>query len=408
MKTISGALDRADKASLGSHGKQQSLNHQGSEMRFQFCSSLGTGIWQGLKLHVVRRYALVSIGIAAVIVAGSAHAATAGEFVYIPLGSAGEVAIVDVEQGKVVGKIQDLPAVHGLAGTPDGRFLVAGSYDERVPGGEVPAKPSTVSEDEHAAHHGGSNTSVERTGSVISTLSIVDTASQSVIRRIDVPGAVHHVAISPDSRLAVVTHPNEGTISAVDLQTYDVMASVATGPLPNYAAFSPDGGQIYVSNAGNNTVSAIDSKRWFVLWNTVVGGSPEHVVLSEDGSTLYINNVDDGTVSIITPADRKVERTIQIGTVLHGIDLSDDGRTLFVGALGDDKVVAYDLATGTYRSVRLAPAPYHLATVRSANKIYVSSADEPKVWVLDPETLAVLGEIPIGGKGHQMVQGPGA
>ena len=83
----------------------------------------------------------------------SALPATAGQFVYIPLGSAGQIVIVDAEQDLIVARVEGVPAVHGLAGTPDGRFLVAGSFDEREAGTEIPDNPTGMSEDEHAAHH---------------------------------------------------------------------------------------------------------------------------------------------------------------------------------------------------------------------------------------------------------------
>lgn len=336
-----------------------------------------------------------------------AQTALAEPLVYVPLGGEGKIVVVDAAKDEIVDTIGGVEAVHGLAGTPDGRFLIAGSYRERQVCCDAPAKPAGVTEDEHAAHHGAVPTATKNTDAAVSTVSVVRTADGAVVRRIDVPGAVHHVAVSPDGRFAVVTHPNEGAFSAIDLGSYEVVANVRTGPFTNYAAFAPDSKTVYVSNAGDNTVSAAGIEGWTVQWSAKVGTSPEHVVVSTDGSMLYVNNVDDGSVSVIGTEARKVVKTIPIGSTLHGIDLSDDGDTLFVAALGDDKVVAYDLATGTYRSAQLAPAPYHLAVVRDAGKIYVSSADEPKVWVLDPETLAVLGEIPIGGKGHQMVLGPG-
>jgi YVTN family beta-propeller protein len=334
--------------------------------------------------------------------------ALAEPLVYVPLGGAGKIVVVDAATDEIVDTIAGVTAVHGLAGTPDGQFLIAGSFEEREADGETLAKPSGISEDEHAAHHGGSAAVAGKVDSVVSTLSVISTADGAVVRRIDVPGAVHHVAVSPDGRFAVVTHPNEGAISAIDLDSFQVVTTVATGPLPNYAAFSPDARKVYVSNAGNDTVSAVDTGRWIVQWNADAGGSPEHVVLSGDGAALYVNNVDDGTVSVIGVGERKVVKTIPIGSTLHGIDLSDDGRTLFVAALGEDKLVGIDLATGAYRSAFLAPAPYHLAAVRGIGKLYVSSADEPKIWVIDQRDLTVLGEIPIGGKGHQMVMAPGS
>ena len=333
--------------------------------------------------------------------------ALAEPLVYVPLGGAGKIVVVDAATDEIVGTIGGLPAVHGLAGTPDGRFLVAGSYQERAAGSETPAKPAAVSEDDHAAHHGSPAAIDQKDDPVVSTVSVVRTADGSVIRRIEVPGAVHHVAVSPDGRFAVVTHPNGGGISAIDLGSFAVVANVVTGPLPNYAVFSPDGERVYVSNAGDDSVSVVDTEQWTVRSNIAVGSSPEHVVLSRDGATLYVNNVEDGTVSVIAVGERRVVNTIPIGSTVHGIDLSDDGRTLFVAALGDDRLVGVDVVTGTYRSTALAPEPYHAATIHGTGKLYISSADEPKIWVVDQKSLAVVGEIPIDGKGHQMVQATG-
>ncbi|MEQ8356306.1 MAG: YncE family protein [Kiloniellaceae bacterium] len=346
-----------------------------------------------------------STGLLALLVGTST--AIAEPLVYVPLGGEGKIAVVDAAKDEFVSTIDGLVAVHGLAGTPDGKFLIAGSFQEREADESAPAKPSGVTEDEHAAHHGAAPADAQKADAVVSTVSVVRTADGSVVRRIDVPGAVHHAAVSPDGRFAVVTHPNEGTVSAIDLNSYQIAATVTTGPAPNYAAFSPDSSRLFVSNAGNGTVSEVDTERWIVRRNAVVGSSPEHVVLSRDGSTVFVNNVEDGTVSVLNTDDLTAAKTISVGSTLHGIDLSDDGGTLLVADLGDDKIVAFDLATDTYRSATLAPAPYHLAAIRGAGKLYVSSADEPKIWVIDQRSLKVLGEIPIGGKGHQMVQGAG-
>lgn len=356
---------------------------------------------------MIRRCETLAAAFGVAMLGAAAFSAAATELAYIPLGNAGEVVIIDTEKDTAIGTIKGLPAVHGLGATPDGKFLIAGSLEARKPGAAEPAKPSGISEEEHAAHHGGGSADTAKTNASVSTVTIVQVSDASVVRRIDVPGGVHHVAVSPDGRFAIVTHPDEGAISAIDLSTYIVVARVATGPFPNYAVFSPDGREAYVSNAGNNTVSAVDTERWIVRWNAVTGASPEHVVLSNDGSRLYVNNVNDGTVSVIAVGERAVVQTRAVGDTLHGIDLSDDGKRLFVAVLGDDKVVAIDLAADTARSTTLEPAPYHLAVVRGTHKLYVSSADQPKVWVVDQGTLAVRGEIAIGGKGHQMVLAPG-
>jgi len=352
------------------------------------------------------RYVIAAVFLAAGITTAALFA-RAGKIAYVPLGSDNKLVLIDTGTDKVISTIEGLPAVHGLARTPDGQFLIAGSYEGREPGGITPPKPSGMSKDEHAAHHKPSKNASATKSSELSTLTIIRTADRTIVRKIDVPGAVHHVAVSPDGRFAVVTHPGEDRISAVDLKSYLVVANLSTGPFPNYAVFSPDGKNVYVSNAGNNTVSSVDATRWIVRWNAIVGASPEHVVFSKDGAQLFVNNVDDGSISIVDIAQRKSVRTVPVGETLHGIDLSEDGKALFVAVRGGNKVVAINLATDQSRLLTLSPSPYHLTVIRGLGKIYVSSAEEPNIWVVDQATLKVTGEILIGGKGHQIVLAPG-
>lgn len=334
---------------------------------------------------------------------GAARAAN----VYIPEGSAGEVLVVDATTDAVVGRLEGLPDVHGLGGAPGARYLVAGSYAE-TSAGEAPAvaKPAGMSEDEHAAHHDAAGRSALAPGGVVSILTIIDVTDGSPVRRLEVPGAVHHVAVSPDGRYAVATHPNADGVSIIDLSDLRVRGLVRTGPTPNYAVFSPDGRRVYVSNSGNGTVSEIDTDRWFVRRNLLAGDTPEHLALTPDGRTLYVANVETGTVSVLALEQGEIVRSFTVGGELHGLDLSDDGNMLFVSGKGENKLAAIDLVSGDMRTTPLGPGPYHLAVVHGTGKLYVSSRDEPKVWVIDQATLAPRGVITIQGEGHQMMVMP--
>ena len=340
----------------------------------------------------------------AVILIAPALPAVAGGEVYVPMGSGDRILVVDSSTDRVIGKITEIPNAHGLAGTPDGEYLVAGSYDEFRPGEHrLPSKPAGMSEAEHQAHHAKPAGRVASAPDAVSFLSIIRIADGTVVRRVEVPGAVHHTAVTPDGRYAIATHPDRGRISIVDLETFELTATVSTGPKPNYAVVSGDGSRVYVSNAGNDTVSEVDTGRWIVRRKFVTGATPEHIVLSSDDASLYVNNVDDGTVSVIDIGRGEATRTYAIGGKLHGIDLSDDGNILFVSGKQANKLAAIDLRAHAVRSIPLAPSPYHLTAVRGTGKLYVSSARAPKMWVVDQESLQVTGEIPLGGKGHQMV-----
>lgn len=335
---------------------------------------------------------------------GAASPALAGTLVYVPMGDANEVLVIDADQDRVIGRISGVDNSHGLAGTPDGGLLVAGSLTESDAGkGKLPVKPKIMPEDSHQVHHSASPGKADHGSESMSYLTVIRTSDGSVVRHVEVPGAVHHTAVTPDGRYAIAIHHTEGKVSVIDMKTFENVASIPTGPSPNYAVVSTDGNHVYVSNSGNDTVSEIDAKLWTVRRNFVTGKSPEHMALSKDGGSLYVNNADAGTVSVISLERGEAVKTYPIGGGLHGIDLSDDGKTLFVAGRGENKLVAVDLESGAVRSVPLSPSPYHLAAIHGAGKLYISSAGEDKIWVVNQKTLAIQGEIPIPDRAHQMV-----
>lgn len=331
--------------------------------------------------------------------------AAAQPIVFVPEGSANTVRMMDAATGETVKRITGLEAVHGLAGAPGVPYLVAGSYAEtdRETIAEMD-QPEGVSEDEHAVHHASAdNKPIGPADAGISILSVLDAASGEIVRRIEVPGAVHHTAVSPDGRYAVATHPSGDGISVVDLNTFKLTAFVPTGSLPNYAAFGADPGVVYVSNAGNGTISEVDLQRGIVRRNLVAGEAPEHLAIDPDKATLYAADGDAGTVLEVSLGDGAVGRRFDMGGTLHGLDLSDDGTSLFVAVRGDDRISSIDLSSGDVTTAALAPEPYHLTTVPGTDTFYVSSRAQPKVWVVDAATLRAVSDFEVEGEGHQMV-----
>ncbi|WP_238367830.1 YncE family protein [Mesobacterium pallidum] len=334
--------------------------------------------------------------------------ATAGELrVFIPEGSADTVRVVDPQTGKDLGRIEGILAVHGLAGSPNSKYLVAGSYAEVDRDAAMAAvKPADVSGDEHAAHHAKPAERIGPQDAGISLLSVLDAETGTLVRRIEVPGVVHHVAISPDGRTAVATHPANDGVSIVDLTSLELVAWVPTGVMPNYAVFGTDPGVVYVSNAGNGTISEVDLDRAIVRRNLLAGDEPEHLVISPDSKRVLVADAGNGTVIELEISSGQELRRFEIGGEIHGLDLSEDGARLLVAAKESDRIVAIDLGTGGLESASLAPVPYHLTTIPGADSVIVSSRDEPKVWVVDATSLSVLREIRIEGEGHQMVVRP--
>lgn len=331
--------------------------------------------------------------------------AAAEPIVFIPEGSANAVLMVNGVTGEMIKKIGGLEAVHGLSGAAGVPYLVAGSYAEtdRATIADL-VQPEGVADDEHAAHHGApEGKPIGPSDAGVSILSVLDAATGEIVRRIEVPGAVHHTAVSPDGRFAVATHPSGDGISVIDLATFTLTAFVPTGVMPNYAAFGADPSVVYISNTGNGTISEVELERGIVRRNMVAGVGPEHIVFDAQKGVIYAADADAGNVLEVSLKDGTVARSFAIGGELHGLDLSDDQSTLFVAGRGGDKIASVSLATGDIAIAALSPEPYHLTTVPETGTLFVSSRAEPKVWIVDAATLTAVSTFQVEGEAHQMV-----
>lgn len=325
----------------------------------------------------------------------------ADPFLAVPsAGEPGSIEIVDVRTDASVKTIRGFADAHGLGVTPDGRFAIVASLAERDASAGV-AKPAGVSAGDHAAHHGTSSTSDDAVGP--STLSVVDLVIGETVRRTDVPGGVHHVAVAPDGRHAALTHPGTGSVSILDLEDFSLTMSISVGENPNYAVFMPDGRTLFISVAGENRIAVVDTSSWRVRSTVATGASPEHMVVTRDGSRLLVNLVGDDAVVVLDPATEEVLAEYSLDGTLHGIDVTDTGDAAIVSVTGSDKVARIGLSDGSVRLADLPPSPYHVASVPGSGKVYVSSAAEPGITVLDQRDLSVIGRIETSGIGHQMV-----
>ncbi len=329
--------------------------------------------------------------------------ATAAPLMYVPTGPTNEVLVIDLHTDRIVQRIAGLENAHGLAGNARAFYLVAGSMQPQGTG-ENGAKPAAENDDAHAAHHGKAAGAAATSPSATPFVTLIDRRTRKITRRIGVPGLTHHTAVSPDGEYAAAVHPGKGAVSIIDLDEQRVIENIAVGAGPNFALFGHRDGRLYISNTRDGSISVIDTRQWRRLGDIDVGGEPEHMALSADGNRLYVVDVGNGKVLEVDLPGAAVRTIYPVGTAPHAVDVSTDRRWLFVSVRGENRLVRIDQESGARLSVDLPPAPYHLEYAEVVDKLYVSSRKLPRIWVLDPRTLAVRGTIDLGrGVGHQMV-----
>src|SRR5262245_26898215 len=73
---------------------------------------------------------------------------------------------------------------------------------------------------------------------------------------------------------AYITNQISNTVSVIDTATDTVIATIPVGPSPFGVAVSPDGSKVYVANTSSNTVSVIDTATNAVSATITVGLPP--------------------------------------------------------------------------------------------------------------------------------------
>ena len=123
------------------------------------------------------------------------------------------------------------------------------------------------------------------------------------------------VAVTPDGTKVYVANAGSNNVSVINTATNTVVKTVSVGNAPIGVAITPDGTKVYVANSGSNNVSVIHRPGNTVVATIPVGNCPRGVAITPDGTQAYVANYGDNTVSVIDTATNTVAGLpIPVGT----------------------------------------------------------------------------------------------
>ena len=103
----------------------------------------------------------------------------------------------------------------------------------------------------------------------------------------------------PAGPYAYVANSDDNTVSVIDTATNTVTATVPVGSGPFAVAVNPQGTKAYVVNFFSNNVSVIDTATNTVTATVPVGSYPGGVAVIPDGKKVYVANRKRNNVSVI-------------------------------------------------------------------------------------------------------------
>lgn len=206
---------------------------------------------------------------------------------YASLSGSNEIAVVDLAQASVIGRIATGAFPHGLRLAPDGAELYVANVED---------------------------------GSV----SVIDTASLTEAARIPVGTAPVQVGFSPDGGKVYVSLRDENRVAVIDAASRKIERGIEVGPGPIQVIATADGKHVYVANQGteeapNDTVSVIDTATGEVVDTLKTGLGAHGVSASQDGAFVFVTNTGDDSVSFIDTQRQEVVGTVPVGDRPNGI-----------------------------------------------------------------------------------------
>ncbi len=204
-------------------------------------------------------------------------------------------------------------------------------------------------------------------------------------RRLENPGFVGGLALSPDGRTLYAAHVYGESLAAVDVETGQVLARAAL-PAEAYGTLvSPDGRTVFVSVWGASRVALFEPLTLRPLAEIVVGEHPNAMALSRDGARLFVACANTNAVWVVDLASRKAVEQIGValrpdappGSTPNALALSPDGDTLLVANADNNAVAVVDVRRpGESRPLGFIPTgwyPTGAAFDASGRKVLVLS-----------------------------------
>src|ERR671915_217347 len=276
------------------------------------------------------------------------------------------------------------------------------------------------------------------------SISVVDLATNAILRNITVDGTPHNIKLSEDQlTLYILTSDRDsGTIFMLNTTSNELMNEIPTevsvqdiaifngtmyasdvvggkvlvmnvngtlmdeidvGSRPQYMAVRPDGQVLYVTRLGG-PISVVDLEQKIVIKEIDSGNMPHHLSFTNGGEVLFVVNAESNTMSVIDSYSHEVIKTIPVGDSPRYVALNPDETLAYITNMDSNTVSIVD-PDKVINEIPVGNRPYGIAfSVDGGDLAYVSNTRGNDVSVIDTTSGNVTATISAGGIGpHQMV-----
>jgi YVTN family beta-propeller protein len=304
---------------------------------------------------------------AATSAAGAAQAAAVGSAPYelvttIPLGGDGfwdylsedaaahrlyvshgtKVVVVDMQRDSVVGEIDSLPGVHGLAVAHDlGKGFASDGRESKV--------------------------------------AVVDLSTLQVTSRVDVGENPDGIIYVPDRHEVYAFNGRSNSASVIDAVKDTVVATIPLPGKPEFAVYDPGAGRVYNNIEDKSEIAVIDvgTHQVVAVWPLAPGESPSGLAIDLAQHRLF-TVCDNGMMVMLDSSTGTVVGTVPIG---EGPDAArfDPGTQLAFSSNGEGTVTIAHLDSPeeltVVQTLETTPSARTMTLDPTTHRIYLSAAD---------------------------------
>ncbi|MEQ8659828.1 MAG: PQQ-binding-like beta-propeller repeat protein, partial [Gammaproteobacteria bacterium] len=225
------------------------------------------------------------------------------------------------------------------------------------------------------------------------TVSVIDAATNEVIKTVPIGKRPRGVGIAPDGSEVYVAISGDNAIAVLDPRTLEVVRTFESGDDPEAFDVHPNG-NIYISNEEDAKASVYNPRTGEKIAEIEVGIEPEGVAVSPDGTRVIVTSESTNMLHIIAVPEHAIVANILVGARPRAATFSADGTIAYATSEISGEVKKVDVASGTILG-RMPLAddkakPKDVLVSRDGKRLFVAGGRANAVFVLDADSLEVL------------------
>lgn len=210
----------------------------------------------------------------------------------------------------------------------------------------------------------------------------------------------YHLAFSPDRKWLVVA---ANRLDHVDLYTADLklVKRFPLAKVPSHISYSADSTMAFVTLQESDEIAAIDLVKQEVAWKMKVGRQPAGIWTTPDDKHLLVGIMGKDYVEVIDWRARKTVGQIRTGLGAHAFAPMGDRKHLFVSNRAANTVSIIDMDNlSVVRSFPTPSGPDCMEVSRDGKELWITARWARVVAVVDIPSGKVIKTIPVGRSPH--------